>query len=432
MPAFSPSQAARIQAIPHLAALRHRDYRNTWTANMLGGSAAWTFFVAVSWLVLSKSDSSGWVGVITFAGMLPFLLVSPIGGLMADRFDRRKVVLATFLGTALTTGLTAALMIVGAVEIWHLPILVFMGGVLRSIQEPAIQSLIPNQVPRKDLLNAITLNAATRHGSRFFGLLVAAPLLAIDFIGVSGVVVLSAVFQLSGAYYIFRARTVSRGEAVPQHGLARSVVEGLVYIYSHRTIAVFVVLVAFHCVLVMSFDSILPVFSRGRLGAQDGSTLGYLMMGIGVGSLVGTILMAGVRNDRRAGQWLIWTGMFSGLSLNMLALSPNVPIAVLAAVGVGASQSTFMALTNTNIQIIVPDRLRGRVSSLYSLHTGGSMAFANLGYGFLADGFSAPPILFVTGVLFVVIMPATTFGQADIRRLYRTGQVTTSQAGVRA
>ena len=365
--------------------------------------------------------------------MLPFLLVSPIGGLMADRFDRRKVVLATFLGTALTTGLTAALMIVGAVEIWHLPILVFMGGVLRSIQEPAIQSLIPNQVPRKDLLNAITLNAATRHGSRFFGLLVAAPLLAIDFIGVSGVVVLSAVFQLSGAYYIFRARTVSRGEAVPHHGLARSVVEGLVYIYSHRTIAVFVVLVAFHCVLVMSFDSILPGFLE-RTARRPGRVDPGIPDDGHRCRVAGWNDPDGRRSQRQEG------GPVADMDRHVQRLEPQYAgskpqcahRSACRQSSVGASQSTFMALTNTNIQIIVPDRLRGRVSSLYSLHTGGSMAFANLGYGFLADGFSAPPILFVTRVLFVVIMPATTFGQADIRRLYRTGQVTTSQAGVRA
>jgi MFS family permease len=388
--------------------------------------------VAISWFVLSRSDSSGWVGVITFAGMLPFLLVSPIGGLMADRFDRRRVVLACFLGTVLTTSVTALLMIAGAVELWHLPLLVFLGGILRSIQEPAIQALIPNQVPRQDLLNAITLNAATRHGSRFFGLLIAAPLMGVDFIGVSGVIVLSAIFQLAGAYYIMRARTVSTGEEVPRHGLARSMLEGLVFIYTNQTIAVFVVLVAFHCILVMSFESILPGFSRGRLDAQDGSILGYLVMGFGVGSLVGTVLMAGVRDDRKAGQWLVWTGVLSGLTPIMLALSPNVPIALLAVVGMGASQSTFMALTNTYVQTIVPDRLRGRVSSLYTLHTGGLMAFANLGYGFLADAFSAPPILFVTGVWFVIIVSATTIGQSDIRRLYRTGELATIRAEVHA
>ena len=432
MPALGPSHVARIKALPHLAAFRHRDYRNTWTANMLGGSAMWTFMVAVSWLVLNRSDSSAWVGVITFAGMLPFLVVSPIGGLLADRFDRRKVVLVTAFGTTLTTSVTGALMIVGAIEIWHLPILAFLGGVLRSIQEPAIQALIPNQVPRVDLLNAITLNSATRHGGRFFGLLVAAPLLAVDFIGVSGVVVLSAMFQLSAAYFMLRVRTVSTGDVATRRGMAHSMAEGLVYIYSNRTIAAFVLLVAFHCILVMSFDSILPGFSRGQLGAEDGSILGYLMMGIGVGSLLGTFLIAGVRNEKRAGQWLILTGLLSGLSIILLALSPSVPVAVLSAVGMGASQATFMALNNTNIQMIVPDRLRGRISSIYMLHTGGTMAFANLGYGFLADGFSAPPILFVTGVVFVLIMSAATLGQEDIRRLYQTGQVTASQKAVPA
>ena len=432
MPALGPSHVARIKALPHLAAFRHRDYRNTWTANMLGGSAMWTFMVAVSWLVLNRSDSSAWVGVITFAGMLPFLVVSPIGGLLADRFDRRKVVLVTAFGTTLTTSVTGALMIVGAIEIWHLPILAFLGGVLRSIQEPAIQALIPNQVPRVDLLNAITLNSATRHGGRFFGLLVAAPLLAVDFIGVSGVVVLSAMFQLSAAYFMLRVRTVSTGDVATRRGVAHSMAEGLVYIYSNRTIAAFVLLVAFHCILVMSFDSILPGFSRGQLGAEDGSILGYLMMGIGVGSLLGTFLIAGVRNEKRAGQWLILTGLLSGLSIILLALSPSVPVAVLSAVGMGASQATFMALNNTNIQMIVPDRLRGRISSIYMLHTGGTMAFANLGYGFLADGFSAPPILFVTGVVFVLIMSAATLGQEDIRRLYQTGQVTASQKAVPA
>ncbi len=432
MPAFRLSKTARIHAIPHLAALRHRDYRNTWTANMLGGAAMWTYMVAVAWLVFSRSNSSGWVGVITFFGMLPFLLVSPIGGLIADRFDRRNVVLATFLGTALTTGITAALVISGAIEIWHLPALVFLGGVLRAVQEPAIQSLVPNQVPREHLLNAITLSAATRHGSRFFGLLVAAPLLAIDFVGVSGVIVLSAIFQLSGAYYMTRARTVSTGEIEPEHSFARNITDGLVYTYTNKPLAVFMVLVALHCILVMSFESLLPVFSRGRLGALDGSILGYLVMGYGVGSLVGTVLIAGVRDDKKSGQWFIWTGVISGLTPMMLAYSPNVAVAVLAAAGMGASQSTFMALASTHVQIMVPDRLRGRVSSIYTLHTGGLMAFANLGYGFLADGFSAPPILFATGVLFFITMSATTFGQRDIRRIYRTGQLAAKNAEVRA
>ena len=151
---------------------------------MFSGSAMWTFFVASAWLVLDRSDSSGWVGVITFSSMLPFLLVSPIAGLMADRFDRRNLALAALVARAINGSVLAVLALLRLIQLWHVAVLAFTGGVLRAVQEPVIQALIPNQVPREDLLNAFTLNGATRHGARFFGLLVAAPLMAVDAIGV--------------------------------------------------------------------------------------------------------------------------------------------------------------------------------------------------------------------------------------------------------
>lgn len=420
----------RIPRPPHLAALRHRDYRLTWSANTCSGAAMWTFIVAASWLVLERSDSSGWVGIITFAGMIPFLVVSPIAGLLADRLDRRNLAISTFIGNAVITAFAAAITILDMIELWHVAALALANGTFRATQEPAIQALVPNQVPRDDLLNAITLNSATRHGARFFGLLVAAPLLAVEFVGISGVLVLSAVFQMSGTYLMLMIRTRSTGEGVPERGLARSIVDGLVYIYTNMTIAVFVILVAFHCALVMSNDSILPVFSREELGAGDGSILGYLVMAFGVGSLVGTLLLAGVRGERTKGQLLVWTGVFSGVTPALLALTNDVPLAVLASAAMGASQSTFMALTNTYVQTVAPDRLRGRISSLYILHAGGIMAFANLGYGFLADVFSAPPILLVTGVIFVAVMFALTFGLENLRRVYRTGSAIPNRAGL--
>ena len=390
---------------------------------MFSGAAMWTFIVAVSWLVLDKSESSGWVGIITFAAMIPFLLVSPIGGLMADRLDRRNLALATFIAGSVVAAMLAAITIAGAVQLWHIAALAFAGGVFRATQEPAIQALIPNQVPREDLLNAITLNAATRHGARFFGLLVAAPLMAWDSVGVNGVLVLSAVFYVLGAVQMARTHTVSIGESKPDHGNLRGVVDGLVFIYTNKTIALFIMLVAFHCALVMSFESILPIFSKDSLGADDGSILGYLVMGFGAGALVATFLMAGVRDERRKGQLLLWTGVISGVTPIALALSGNLPLAIVATVGMGASQAMFMALTNTYVQILAPDHLRGRISSLYVLHAGGIMAFSNLGYGFIADAFSAPPILFATGIIFIVMVVSLGAGQPILRRVYRTRQL---------
>ena len=412
---------------PHFAAFRFADYRRLWSANMFSGAAMWTFIVAASWLVLKESDSSGLVGVITFASMLPFLLVSPIGGLLADRFDRSSLARVTFLGSFLVTATMAALAVAGELQVWHVAVFAFIGGSFRATQEPTVQALIPNQVPADILLNAITLNAATRHGARFFGLIVAAPLLAIPSIGIAGVLVLSAVFGGVGLIQMSRTRTVSRGESQPENGIFRGMLDGLVYIYSNKTIALFIVMVALHCVLVMSFESILPIFSRQTLGASDGSILGYLVMAFGAGSLVGTILLAGVTSERRKGRLLLITGIVGGITPVLLAVSGNVPLAILASAGMGASQATFMALTSTYVQSIAPDRLRGRISSLYLLHTGGTMAFANLGYGFAADAFSAPPILIVTGLLFIAAMIFIGGAQPILRRVYRTGQLAVAQ-----
>lgn len=393
---------------------------------MFSGAAMWTFIVASQWFTLSESDSSGWVGIITFASMIPFLLVSLPGGLMADRIDRRTLAQLMLLASFIVTAILAVLVISGVVQLWHVAVLAFLGGAFRAVQEPTVTALIPNQVPQSVLLNAITLNAATRHGARFFGLLIAVPLMAIPSIGVAGVLVLSALFAGASTLVMSLVKTVSSGEGRAGQGviggILRDMWDGLAYIYKDKAIALFMFLVALHCALVMSFESILPIFSRESLGATDGSVLTLLMMWFGAGSLVGILLLAGVRSEKLKGQLLIWTGLFSGITPMILAVSFNVPFGVLASVGMGLSQATMMALTSAYVQTLAPDRLRGRISSLYILFAGGIMAFANLGYGFAADAFSAPPILLITGALFVAAVLALGLGQPILRRVYRTGQ----------
>ena len=409
-----------LGSLPQFASLRHREFRFTWLASMASSAAMWTTIVATSWIVFERSSGSGWVGIVTFAAMIPFLFVAPIGGLLGDMFDRRRIVIVSFLFNGVVISALAALSISGTLQLWHVALLALVGGITRSIQEPALSALIPNQVPKEDLLNALILQGASRHGARFFGLIVAAPLLTFDQLGVNSVLVLSVVFQLLAAVAIAGVRTESSGETY--HGIVRSLVDGLMFIYSHQALALFVLMVAFHCALVMSFESIMPSFSRGSLGADDPSIFNLLMMGFGAGSLVGMAVLAGVRSERRKGQFLLYTGVASGIAPVLLAVSGSVPIALFLAATMGASQATFMALTNTYVQVMAPDRLRARISSLYVLHAGGIMAFANLGYGFMADIFTAQPVLITTGALFVVIVVSLAVGQPIMRNVYRTGQ----------
>ena len=382
----------------------------------------WITIVASSWIVFERSSGSGWVGIVTFAAMIPFLFVSPIGGLIGDMFDRRRIVIVSFLSNGGMIAALTALSITETMQLWHVAALALTGGIARSVQEPALSALIPNQVPQEDLLNALILQGASRHGARFFGLIVAAPLLIIDQFGINAVLVLGVAFQVLAAITMGAVRTVSTGETLPEHDIIRSLVDGLLFIYSHQAMALFVLMVAFHCALVMSFESIMPSFSRGNLGADDPSVFNLLMMGFGAGSLVGMALIAGVRSEKRKGQLVLYMAIASGVAPALLAISGSVPMALFFTAMMGASQATFMALTNTYVQIMAPDRLRARISSLYVLHAGGTMAFANLGYGFMADIFTAPPILITTGALFVFIVVSLCFGQPIMRNVYRTGQ----------
>ena len=390
---------------------------------MCSGSAMWTFIIATAWLVFETSESSGWVGITTFAAMIPFLVVSPIGGLLGDVFDRRRLASFTFVIGGVVAGGMAVLVASGMVELWHIAMFALLNGTVRSVQEPSMSALVPNQVPRRDLLNALVLTSSSRHGARFLGLLVAAPLLGIEALGVEAVLVLSVGFQLCGALLMTRVKTESTGETKSDHGVLGNIVDGMVHIYTNHTLALFVILVAFHCALVMSFESMMPVFSSETLGASGASVFNYLMMGFGAGSLVGMLGLAGVRDDRLKGRILLVTGVGSAATPVMLALSTSIPVAVLLAGVMGAAQATFMALSNTYVQMMVPDRLRARISSLYILHAGGVMAFANLGYGFLADEFTAPPIMIVTGVLFLAVVMALSANQPVLRQVYRTGRV---------
>lgn len=407
--------------LPHLAAMRYRDYSFTWATNALGGASTWTFLIASQWFILEKSDKSAMVGLFTFASMLPFLLASPIGGLLADRIERKKLTFITIIVGLTVITITAILSITGVLELWHLSLLAFISGCCRTTQESSITALVTNVVDRKDLMNAITLNAATRHGSRAIGMafLLLARFANADFANTSYFLILSAVFSVGAAIFILCVHKTSIGESNSTESPFNGMVEGMIYIYTNRVVAIFIILVAFHCALVMSFDSILPAFTRDILGSSNESLLALLVLSYGAGSAIGTFLMAGITSDKNKGTMLILTAIVSGLTPIALGFSNNSPLAFASCIAMGGSQAIFMSLTATYVQLVAPDRLRGRVTSLYILHAGGIMAFANLGYGFLSDQFGAPEVLITTGIIFIVIFLALRVSDPILKSVSR-------------
>ncbi len=374
------------------------------------------------WLAFHLTGSSTWVGVVTFAGFLPFLL-GPIGGVLADRYERKRLAaLSTATGSALSLVL-AALTIAGMIEAWQLALITLAMSVPRATELPARQALIANAVPESELLNAVSLSSVATFGTRALGPAIVVPL--ITGVGAGGVFLIAACFYVIATFSVLRikapANLVSRGSATATHNL----LEGVRYIVRTPSIAVVMVLVMFHCGFTMSFDSLLPVFAVQELHS-GGASFGAMAMGVGVGALLGSVFIAGIRSERARGRMLLWTAVLSGLTPMAMALPlgiMSVPVAVAAMVAMGATQGAFMAMCGALVQVAAPDELRGRVSSIYLLFAGGLMAWMNLINGALADIWHAPILFLAPAALYLMILCSLTFLRAPLRRLFREGLV---------
>lgn len=403
--------------------MHYADYRTLWLSSAVAAASLWAMLMARGWLVFELSGSGLAVGAVTFAAMAPWAL-APIGGAFADRFDRGRLVLwgrVALMGLAFAL---AALAFTDVIAIWHLVVIAAASGVVRIFEIPAEQALIPNVVDRDSLLNAITLASLARHGSRFIGPLVGAPLIA--GVGPGWLFVLGAVFYGASALVFLRFRVRSSGGLAGTEGgvraAGRGIREAVRYVGQHRPLMLVFALTMFHCMLVMSFDSLFPIFATDALGRGSG-TFGALLAGVGAGALVGTLLLSFVHNGAARGATFLGTGVLSGAAMLWLAVASDPVTAVAAAVGVGAAQAAFMALSATFIQEVVSDALRGRVMSLYVLLAAGTMATMIFGNGALADVINVRILLIASPATFILLVLAWSLSQADLRAVYRTGRL---------
>ena len=389
-----------------------------WTAGLAGSAAGWALIVARGWLAFEITEgSSRIVGLTTFAAMAPMFLVPPFIGVLADKIDRRNLVAYTLVIDILQSVILSVLAISGTVQVWHLVTLAGVNGIARASQMPSVQALVPNLVPRERLLNALSLNAATLHGSRLIGPVLIAPLLLT--VGVAGAFVLCGLAYTIGLSQVLRVRTRSTGGVTAEQRILSAFVDGLIYVYRHKLIRAIIILTAFHCALSMAYESVLPTLADQRL---DAGATGFntIMIGVGAGSLVGSVWIAGVRGSLNQGRILLAVGVVSGLSLAGLGLATNMTVAVVSAALAGGSQGAFMTQVAAITQSLADDKYRGRVASIFTFHVGGSMALVNLVNGYLAEYIDASLILAVAGSAFVIIMIAS-FGTVVFRRIYTDG-----------
>jgi MFS family permease len=404
------------------SSLAYDGYRRLFFSTSAAGLANWTLVVGRGWLAFHLTGSSAWVGVITFAGFLPFAL-GPIGGVLADRYERQRLAaISTAVGCLLSV-LLAALTLADLVDAWQLALITLAMSAPRAAELPARQALIAGVVPERELLNAVSLSSVANFGTRALGPALVVPL--IDGLGIGGLFFVAAGFYGVATVLALSIRT--RGAAAGRSGAGpfQNLAEGLLYIFRTPSVAALMFLVMFHCGLTMSFDSLLPVFAVQELHA-GGASFSALAMGVGAGALVGTLFIAGIRSERSQGKLILVTAVLSGVTPMAMALPMSVmslPVAVSTTLAMGASQGAFMAMAGALIQVAAPDRLRGRVSSIYLLFAGGLMAWVNLINGALADIWDVPLLFLLPAALYLVILALMTAGREPLRFLFRSGRL---------
>ena len=406
-------------------AMLHHDYRALWIAAGMSSATLWAMLMARAWIALELTDSGFTVGAVTFAGMIPWL-IAPVGGALADRYDRAKLIAAAAaLQMALALGL-AALSFTGSVEVWHLIIFALLNGALwAGIEQPAFQALVPNTVSSAALMNAILLFGLTPAAlGRLIGPIAGGPLLG--GIGASWIFVFAAVLSGLEIVQLRRIRIRSSGHASgSSRGIAAeirlSLREARAFLGVSRQARLIIAMVTLHCFFVMGFDAILPIHARNAFGG-DAAVFGTLLIAIGSGAIVGILGTSWITSDRGRGAVFFSSGIGSGLGLVLLGVAPTLPIAYVGAALTGAAGTVFVATAVASLQEAVPDRIRGGVLAIFLLTAGGIMPVMSFANGAASDVISTRVLLAAPGAGFVVVFLAWALVEADLRRMFRTGR----------
>jgi len=396
--------------------------------------------LARGWLVHDLSGgSTAAVGWVTFASFIPFVIVGPVAGAMADRVQRRRVLIAGGMFGVVGATVLAVATALDLAQVWHVGVLAFATGSAQAITVPTRQALVATSVPRSHLTNAVALSGLSQHGSRLAGPLFGAAFLST--LGVSAVFAVAAVLLAFALLCAFRVgsevneasriatETTSIGDQEQQgvvvaavRTLSADLRAALRYVAADRRLLTVIGMVGVHCSFTMAFDSMLPSLSD-KVGGSEG-LYGSILIALGGGALVGTLGVSQIHKASTRAVSFVATGVVSGLAIVLLGMATSRNLVLLASVLAGLSQAGYMALSATLVQGVVADKFRGRVMSFYIMIAAGHMAILNLGFGQVAEVVDVRVLLVVPGLLWVVLFLGFVLTLPEARSVAFKGQFT--------
>lgn len=385
------------------SALANAPFRSYWLSQIVALGGSWMQNVAMQLVVLTLTTSAFAIGAINVVSALPMLFFSLYGGVLADKFDRRKIVIVSLGCLGMISAIYAYLIGFDKLEYWHILVLAAVAGLITSFELPAQQAFVSELVPRRDLPQAIALNSASFNATRIVGPALAAT--AIGIIGLAGAFLVNIVTLLAPALTL-----VGLGKVVPKRvvvkqstGAIEQLKDGISYVRANDGTMGLILLQG----LVSFFVSpnilvLMPLFTTNVLGGSD-AWVGYMLSALGIGSLTGAITLLRGKRTEKAGENRMKLAM-AGLCVGMvwLGLSQNVWMAVPGIMIAGYSFSMGNTQLSTRLQQTAPEELRGRVMSLNMLAFNGVMPFATLLISWLAGVVGQPIVLVTSGLLLAV------------------------------
>lgn len=372
------------------ASLRHRDYRLFWIATLVMSMGQWVQQVTIGWLLYDVTSSAILLGAMYGLRSLPFLLISPIAGVAADRFDRRLLLMSTMPIMVLLCVLMGLVLFFDMLAVWHIFLFTAFTAIVWAFNNPVRQTLVPNLVPRRDLLNAIALNSAGFNSQKIVGPAIGGLLIAA--IGATGNFFLQAATCAGVFLLLWQMRVPPTPSGARRASAAANLREGFSYVLRDPLLAALLLAALAPPLFSLPITmALLPVFQKDVYQAGP-DALGALMAGPGIGAIIATLGLAWVGHRlRRHGLVLLIDLALLGAATIVFSQAPSLPLAILALVGVGIFQMGFFTISHTLLQTIVPDELRGRVNSI-----------------FMADHGLAPAGALVAGVSTQTLGPQTT------------------------
>ena len=380
-------------------AFHYRDFRLMWIGACTSSIGTWMQIVAQGWLIYRLSHSAFLLALDQFLGGIPIFLFSLIGGVIADRVERRRILLASQYLQMASAAVLTVLVTTGVVHVWHILCLSFVSGFAQAFGGPAYQALIPTLVEKDDMPNAIALNSIQFNVAVMVGPALAGQTLAK--LGEKWCFGLNALSFLAPIVALTMIRTrflpIKTGESI-----LNSLKQGIQFARKQGSMEALIVLAFCMTALAMPMRTYIPVFVKD-IFHRGPETYGNLLALMGLGSIFGSLGIASLGNIKRKGRIALGALICLGATISGFALSKSLPLSGALLVITGASMMTVFATVNSLVQLITTNEMRGRVMSAYNFAFRGGMPLGNLLSGWLVPIFTAPVVLGVNGFLLVLV-----------------------------